>query len=51
MTRELRAPFGGFKSSGVGREGGEACERFYTEPKTVTVPSAPIEPRRMGVRP
>lgn len=49
MTRELRAPFGGFKSSGVGREGGDACERFYTEPKTVTVPSAPIEPRRMGI--
>lgn len=31
MTRELRAPFGGFKASGVGREGGEACLRFYTE--------------------
>ena len=50
MTRELRAPFGGFKSSGVGREGGDACERFYTEPKTVTVPASPITPRRMGVR-
>jgi acyl-CoA reductase-like NAD-dependent aldehyde dehydrogenase len=49
MTRELRAPFGGYKSSGVGREGGEACERFYTEPKTVTVPSEPISPRRFGV--
>jgi len=50
MTRELRAPFGGFKNSGVGREGGEACMHFYTEPKTVTIPSAPITPRRMGVR-
>lgn len=49
MTRELRAPFGGYKSSGVGREGGEACERFYTEPKTVTVPAEPIEPRRLGL--
>ncbi|MEM7566491.1 MAG: aldehyde dehydrogenase [Pseudomonadota bacterium] len=49
MTRELRAPFGGFKDSGVGREGGEACERFYTEPKTVTTPSRPITPRRFGV--
>lgn len=48
MTRELRAPFGGFKDSGVGREGGEACERFYTEPKTITVPSEPIAPRRLG---
>jgi 5-carboxymethyl-2-hydroxymuconic-semialdehyde dehydrogenase/aminomuconate-semialdehyde/2-hydroxymuconate-6-semialdehyde dehydrogenase len=48
MTRELRAPFGGYRSSGVGREGGEACERFYTEPKTVTFPSEPISPRRFG---
>ena len=48
MTRELRAPFGGYKDSGVGREGGEACERFYTEAKTVTTPSRPITPRRFG---
>lgn len=48
MTRELRAPFGGFKQSGVGREGGEACMQFYTEAKTVTIPAAPIAPRRMG---
>ncbi len=49
MTRELRAPFGGYKDSGVGREGGEACERFYTEAKSVTIPSHPIAPRRFGV--
>lgn len=49
MTRELRAPFGGYRNSGVGREGGEACMQFYTEPKTVTVPSRPVAVRRFGV--
>lgn len=48
MSRELRAPFGGFKESGVGREGGEACQAFYTEPKTVTIPSSPVAVRRLG---
>jgi acyl-CoA reductase-like NAD-dependent aldehyde dehydrogenase len=50
MTRELRAPFGGYKNSGLGREGGEACERFYTEVKTVTVPSHPIAVRKLGAQ-
>ncbi|MEL7030279.1 MAG: aldehyde dehydrogenase family protein, partial [Pseudomonadota bacterium] len=36
MMRELRAPFGGYKASGVGREGGEACAQLFTEEKTVT---------------
>ena len=48
MMRELRAPFGGFKSSGVGREGGESCERFYTEEKTVSMPRTPISLRKLG---
>ena len=48
MMRELRAPFGGYKDSGVGREGGEACLQFYTEPKTVTIPTAPPVLRRLG---
>jgi aminomuconate-semialdehyde/2-hydroxymuconate-6-semialdehyde dehydrogenase len=37
MLRDLRTPFGGVKSSGVGREGGEEALRFFTEPKTVCV--------------
>jgi 5-carboxymethyl-2-hydroxymuconic-semialdehyde dehydrogenase/aminomuconate-semialdehyde/2-hydroxymuconate-6-semialdehyde dehydrogenase len=48
MTRELRAPFGGYRDSGLGREGGSACEQFYTEVKTVTVPSRPVAVRKMG---
>jgi 5-carboxymethyl-2-hydroxymuconic-semialdehyde dehydrogenase/aminomuconate-semialdehyde/2-hydroxymuconate-6-semialdehyde dehydrogenase len=48
MVRDLRAPFGGFRDSGVGREGGQACEQFYTEVKTVTVPSQPVSVRKLG---
>lgn len=48
MVRDLRAPFGGYEESGLGREGGEACLQFYTEVKTVTVPSAPVTIRKLG---
>ncbi len=37
MLRDLRVPFGGMKSSGVGREGGEEALRFFTEPKNVCI--------------
>ncbi|MEM7102264.1 MAG: aldehyde dehydrogenase [Bacteroidota bacterium] len=37
MTRDLRTPFGGMKSSGVGREGGWEALRFFTEPKNVCI--------------
>lgn len=39
LVRDLRVPFGGMKSSGVGREGGLEALRFYTEPKNVCVRS------------
>ena len=37
MVRDLRVPFGGMKSSGVGREGGLEALRFFTEPKNVCI--------------
>ncbi len=37
LLRDLRVPFGGMKSSGVGREGGEEALRFFTEPRTVCI--------------
>lgn len=37
MLRDLRTPFGGIKSSGVGREGGFEALRFFTEPKNVCI--------------
>ena len=35
LVRDLRTPFGGMKSSGVGREGGLEALRFFTEAKNV----------------
>ena len=49
MMRELRAPFGGYKDSGMGREGAQDCLIFYTEPKTITFAVDPIPMQRMGV--
>lgn len=37
LLRDLRTPFGGVKSSGVGREGGLEAFRFFTEPKNVCI--------------
>lgn len=37
LVRDLRTPFGGIKSSGVGREGGWEALRFFTEAKNVFV--------------
>lgn len=37
LLRDLRTPFGGFKNSGVGREGGWEAVRFFTEPKNVCI--------------
>ena len=48
MMRELRAPFGGFKNSGVAREGGYSCEQFYTEDKTISLPKSPLTLKKFG---
>jgi aminomuconate-semialdehyde/2-hydroxymuconate-6-semialdehyde dehydrogenase len=37
LLRDLRTPFGGMKSSGVGREGGWEALRFFTEPKNICI--------------
>jgi len=37
FIRDLRAPFGGFGDSGIGREGGTFSREFCTEPKAVVI--------------
>jgi acyl-CoA reductase-like NAD-dependent aldehyde dehydrogenase len=48
MMRELRAPFGGFKQSGVGRDGATSSADFFTELKTTTIPIEPPPLPRLG---
>jgi acyl-CoA reductase-like NAD-dependent aldehyde dehydrogenase len=49
MMRELRAPFGGIKDSGLGAEGGQACEALYTRAKTISTPRRPLPVRKLGL--
>ena len=37
--RDLRAPFGGYKDSGIGRDSARDCMEFFTETKTTTIPT------------
>ncbi|SDW49469.1 aminomuconate-semialdehyde/2-hydroxymuconate-6-semialdehyde dehydrogenase [Amycolatopsis xylanica] len=37
LVRDLRLPFGGEGSSGLGREGGRFSREFFTEPRAVTL--------------
>lgn len=48
MARELRAPFGGYKESGIGRESGPDCMAFYTESKTMTFALDPVPIPQFG---
>ena len=48
LVREVRAPFGGYKESGIGRDSADASLDFYTEQKTTTIPCQPIALRRLG---
>jgi hypothetical protein len=48
MMRELRAPFGGYKQSGVGRDGPTSSVEFFTELKATTIPIDPVTMARFG---
>ncbi|QUM74713.1 aldehyde dehydrogenase family protein (plasmid) [Sphingopyxis granuli] len=41
LSLDGRMPFGGFRQSGVGREGAEGSRAFYTEEKTVAIALEP----------
>ncbi len=48
LMRELRAPFGGYKESGIGRDGATTSAEFFTEYKTTTIPIDPVKMARLG---
>ena len=49
LMRELRAPFGGYKESGIGRDGPQASLEFFTELKATIIPIDPVAMHRYGV--
>jgi acyl-CoA reductase-like NAD-dependent aldehyde dehydrogenase len=48
MMRELRAPFGGLRDSGTGRDGATSSADFFTELKTTSIPLTDIALPQFG---
>jgi len=48
MMRDLRAPFGGYKESGIGRDGPQSSLEFFTELKSTIIPIDPVKMHRFG---
>ncbi len=49
LMRELRAPFGGFKESGIGRDGPYSSLDFFTELKATIIPIDPAPLPQFGM--
>jgi 5-carboxymethyl-2-hydroxymuconic-semialdehyde dehydrogenase len=47
-VRHLPTPFGGVKSSGIGRDGGDWSFDFYMETVNVSFPLAPHATPKLG---
>jgi len=48
LMRDLHAPFGGYKQSGVGRTGGFEGLHFFSETKTCSIAKRPLTLRKFG---
>ena len=49
MARDLRAPFGGFKQSGIGRDGLPGSIELFTEEKSTLIPQDPLTLPKLGM--
>jgi acyl-CoA reductase-like NAD-dependent aldehyde dehydrogenase len=49
LARDLRAPFGGYKDSGIGRDGPRQNAEFYTEEKATIMPRRERPIPRLGI--
>lgn len=49
MARDLRAPFGGYKQSGIGRDGLPGSIELFTQEKTTMIPNAPLTLPKLGI--
>lgn len=49
MARDLRAPFGGYRQSGIGRDGLPGSIELFTEEKSTLFPQSPIVVPKMGL--
>lgn len=50
MTRDLRAPFGGYKNSGIGRDGLPGSVELFTEQKTIMLPTEALTLPKLGTK-
>lgn len=48
MARDLRAPFGGVRQSGIGRDGLPGSIELFTEEKSTLIPHAPLDLPKFG---
>lgn len=48
LLRDLRAPFGGFKQSGIGRDGPRQSAQFFSEEKATIVARRPVSIKKLG---
>jgi len=51
MARDLRAPFGGYKQSGIGRDGLPGSIDLFTEEKSTIIPDQPLTLPKFGAAP
>jgi len=49
LARDLRAPFGGYKQSGLGRDGLQSSVELMTEEKTMMVPTGSLQLPKLGL--